>query len=149
MIRLQEAGLTMSPDEIALVRDSFAQVRPIAPKAAELFYGRLFEVAPGVRPLFTGDMQQQGAKLMASIGMVVASLDRLESIMPAVQDLARRHVGYGAQPAHYAVVGECLLWTLEQGLGDGFTPATRAAWGRAYGALSGAMIAAASGSEAG
>ncbi len=133
----------MSPEEITLVRDSFAKVKPIAADAAALFYGRLFEVAPSVRPLFKGDMQQQGAKLMATIGMVVASLDRLDTVMPAVQDLARRHVGYGAVPAHYAVVGDCLLWTLGQGLGEAFTPPIHAAWAKAYGALSGAMIEAA------
>jgi hemoglobin-like flavoprotein len=133
----------MTAEEIALIRASFAKVRPIAPQAAELFYGRLFEVAPGVRSLFKGDMTEQGAKLMATIGTVVASLDRLEQVLPAVQDLARRHVGYGAVPAHYAVVGDCLIWTLGKGLGDAFTPATEAAWGKAYGVLSGAMIEAA------
>lgn len=133
----------MSPDEIALIRGSFNKVRPISVQAAELFYGRLFEVAPGVRGLFKGDMAEQGAKLMATIGMVVASLDRLEKVLPAVQELARRHVGYGAQPAHYAVVGDCLLWTLGQGLGAEFTPDTHAAWTKAYGVLSDAMIQAA------
>jgi hemoglobin-like flavoprotein len=133
----------MTPAEIALIRGSFNKVRPISVQAAELFYGRLFEVAPGVRALFKGDMAEQGAKLMATIGMVVASLDRLEQVMPAVQDLAKRHVGYGALPAHYAVVGDCLLWTLGQGLGDQFTPDTKAAWTKAYGVLSGAMIEAA------
>jgi hemoglobin-like flavoprotein len=133
----------MTPGEIALIRSSFNKVRPISVQAAELFYGRLFEVAPGVRALFKGDMAEQGAKLMATIGMVVASLDRLEKVMPAVQELAKRHVGYGALPAHYAVVGDCLLWTLGQGLGDEFTPDTNAAWTKAYGVLSGAMIEAA------
>jgi hemoglobin-like flavoprotein len=133
----------MSPDEIALVRSSFNKVRPISVQAAELFYGRLFEVAPGVRALFKGDMAEQGAKLMATIGMVVASLDRLEKVLPAVQELAKRHVGYGALPAHYAVVGDCLLWTLGQGLGAEFTPDTHAAWAKAYSVLSGAMIEAA------
>lgn len=133
----------MTPEEIALIRDSFAKVRPISGQAAELFYGRLFEVAPGVRTLFKGDMKEQGAKLMAAIGMVVTSLDRLEQVLPAVQALAKRHVGYGTEAAHYAVVGDCLLWTLDQGLGDGFTPETKAAWTKAYGVLSGAMIEAA------
>jgi hemoglobin-like flavoprotein len=133
----------MTPAEIALIRGSFNKVRPISVQAAELFYGRLFEVAPGVRALFKGDMAEQGAKLMATIGMVVASLDRLEQVMPAVQELARRHVGYGALPAHYAVVGDCLLWTIGQGMGDDFTPETEAAWTKAYGVLSGAMIEAA------
>lgn len=133
----------MAPEKVALVRGSFAEVAKIKGPAAALFYGRLFEVAPGVRPLFKGDLEAQGAKLMAAIAMVVAGLDRLEQIVPQVEALARRHVAYGAEEAHYAVVGETLIWTLEQGLGGAFTPPVREAWVEAYGVLAGAMIAAA------
>ena len=128
--------------QIALVRGSFAKVLPIRETAAELFYARLFEVAPEVKPLFKGDMKVQGAKLMAAIAMVVGSLDRLDAVIDQVRNLARRHVGYGVKAEHYAVVGAALLWTLQQGLGDGFTPEVRDAWGAAYGTLSSAMIAA-------
>lgn len=122
----------MTPENQILVRDSFAKVAPIAPQAAALFYDRLFVLDPGLRPLFKGDMAEQGRKLMAMIGAAVANLATLEAIVPAVQDLGRRHAGYGVQPSHYDVVAVALLWTLGQGLGDAFTPAVEAAWTEAY-----------------
>lgn len=133
----------MTPQQIALVRDSFKQVLPIREQAAELFYNRLFEIAPETRLLFKGDIRSQGAKLMAAIATVVNALDKLETVLEPVQAMARRHVGYGVIEAHYAVVGQALLWTLGKGLGEAFTPEVEAAWTDAYGALSGVMIAAA------
>ncbi len=133
----------MTPREITLVQDSFENVVPIADVAAELFYTRLFELEPSLQPLFSGDMRQQGAKLMTAMAMVVNGLDKLERILPVIQDLGRRHVAYGAQPRHYEIVGEALLWTLERGLGDGFTDEVREAWTSAYTLLSGAMLDAA------
>ncbi|RJF89814.1 hemin receptor [Oleomonas cavernae] len=133
----------MTPEQIDLVKQSFEKVVPIAPQAADLFYDRLFEIAPEVVPLFKGDMPTQGAKLMQALGLVVGSLDRLHEVLPAVKALAVRHVGYGVKEVHYTPVGAALLWTLEQGLGDQFTPAVKDAWIIAYGALSGVMIAAA------
>ncbi len=133
----------MTPEQIHLVQSSFEKVAPIADDAAALFYGRLFEIAPEVRPLFKGDMADQGRKLMMTLGTVVRSLDRLDSVMPAVTALAIRHVSLGVEPQHYQPVGAALLWTLQQGLGDAFTPDTPEAWAKAYGLLSSAMIAAA------
>jgi hemoglobin-like flavoprotein len=133
----------MIPDQIDLVRDSFRKLLPIKSEAAALFYGRLFEIAPDVRAMFTGDLTAQGAKLMGALAFVVAGLDKLEQIIPDVQALARRHVGYGVKESHYAAVGEALIWTLEQGLGRAFTPKVRQAWLEAYGILAEAMIAAA------
>lgn len=133
----------MTPDQITLIQSSFRKVAPIADQAAALFYDRLFEIAPEVKPLFRGDMAAQGKKLMGTLAVVVQGLDDLESIVPAAETLARRHVGYGVTPAHYRPVGEALLWTLEQGLGDDFTPETRAAWAGAYALLSTVMITAA------
>ncbi len=130
----------MTPTQVELVQSSFAKVVPIAPQAAALFYGRLFETHPEVKPLFKGDMAEQGAKLMATLGTVVRSLNRLDEILPTVKTLAVRHNAYGVKPAHYTAVGDSLIWTLEQGLGDAFTPETREAWLTAYGALSGVMI---------
>ncbi|HEY0522589.1 MAG TPA: globin family protein [Stellaceae bacterium] len=135
----------MTPRQIELVRRSFAAVLPIRTEAASLFYDRLFATAPSVRPLFSGDMKVQGAKLMAAIAMVVDALDRLETVIEDVRELARRHVRYGVVESHYAVVGAALLWTLEQGLGkDAFTDEVKDAWAAAYAALSGAMIEASS-----
>ena len=122
----------MTPENQALVRESFAKVAPIAPQAAALFYDRLFVLDLSLRPLFKGDMTEQGRKLMAMIGMAVASLDKLDTIVPAVQNLGRRHATYGVQPEHYGTVGSALLWTLGQGLGEGFTPAVEAAWTETY-----------------
>lgn len=133
----------ITPRQIALVRDSFALVLPIRQTAATLFYARLFELAPEVRPLFPNDLAAQGAKLMAALGMIVRELDRLDGILPEIEALAVRHVGDGAREGHYAAVGEALIWTLEQGLGDAFTDDAREAWAVAYATLSGAMIAAA------
>jgi nitric oxide dioxygenase len=138
----------MTPEQIDLVQSSFAKVAPIADVAAELFYGRLFEIAPEAKPLFRGDMREQGRKLMTTLGVVVSSLKNLEAILPAVKALAVKHVAYGVAPAHYKPVGEALIWTLDKGLGESFTPATREAWLAAYGALSAVMIAEAYGSEA-
>lgn len=132
----------MTPEQIALVRESFAKVVPIREQAAALFYDRLFAIDPSTRPLFRGDMRSQGAKLMAAIGAVVKSLDRLETMLDDLRALARRHDRYGVREAHYASVGAALLWTLEQGLGADFTPQVREAWAIAYGLLSSAMIAA-------
>lgn len=122
----------MTPENQALVRDSFAKVVPIAPQAAAMFYDRLFVLDPTLRPLFKGDMVEQGRKLMAMIGTVVANLNKLETIVPAVQDLGRRHATFGVPPQSYDTVGAALLWTLGQGLGDGFTPEVEAAWTEAY-----------------
>ena len=134
----------MTPQQVALVRESFAKVVPIKEQAAALFYDRLFVIDPSTRPLFRGDMRSQGVKLMAAIGAVVKSLDRIETMLDDLRGLARRHDRYGVQEAHYASVGAALLWTLDQGLGADFTPDVRNAWATAYGLLSSAMIEATS-----
>lgn len=133
----------MTPDQIQLVQTSFAKVVPIADDAANLFYGRLFDIAPEVKPLFKSDIGEQGRKLMTTLGVVVNGLKNLETVLPAAQALAVKHVGYGVRAEHYPPVGEALIWTLDQGLGEAFTEDTREAWLTAYTALSGAMIAAA------
>ncbi|MFD0981360.1 globin family protein [Tropicimonas aquimaris] len=138
----------MNDTQISLIRDSFAQVLPIRDDAARIFYDRLFEIAPEVKPLFNGDMTEQGAKLMAMLGTVVNGLNHLETIVPAAQKLAVDHVAYGVSAAHYEPVGAALLQTLEAGLGDAFTLETREAWEEAYAILSGVMIDAAYGEGA-
>src|SRR4051812_3773138 len=130
----------MSPTEITLVKDSFRKVLPIADQAAALFYARLFELDPSLRPLFRGDMPEQGRKLMTMIATAVASLDRLDAIVPAVRALGARHAGYGVAEEHYATVGAALLWTFEKGLGAEFTPAVRDAWTNTYTLLANTMI---------
>jgi hemoglobin-like flavoprotein len=129
----------MTPNQVALVQDSFKKVAPIAATAADLFYDRLFAIAPQFRPLFPLDLREQKTKLIAMLATVVANLHQLEKMMAQVEQLGRRHVTYGVTADHYAPVGEALLWTLEQGLGAEFTPSVKAAWTEAYLALSGVM----------
>ncbi len=129
----------MTPESQRLVRESFSKVAPISSTAASLFYDRLFTLDPTLRPLFKSDMQEQGRKLMTMIGTAVANLHRLDNIVPAVRDLGQRHAGYGVTAAHYDTVAAALLWTLEQGLGDDFTPQTRQAWIECYTILAGTM----------
>ena len=115
-----------------LVQDSFAQIASIADAAAGMFYERLFELDPSVQPLFKSDMAAQGRMLMHTIGTAVAGLDDLPALTPIVRDLGVRHAGYGVRPEHYDTVGEALLWTLGQGLGEEFTPEVRTAWTEVY-----------------
>ncbi len=130
----------MTPEQITLVQESFKKVAPIAGPAADIFYDRLFEVAPQVRPLFPEDMTDQKKKLMQMIGIAVNGLTRLDDILPAVQDLGRRHIGYDVTPEHYDIVGEALIFTLGKGLGDDFTEELKAAWVETYGTLASVMI---------
>ncbi len=131
----------MNPTQVKLVQESFAKVAPISEAAAVLFYDRLFETAPQVRAMFPADMTEQRKKLMAMLAVVVSGLANLDSILPAASALAKRHIAYGAKAEHYPVVGSALLWTLEKGLGEAWTPEVAAAWTAAYGTLSGFMIA--------
>ena len=137
----------MNSTQVKLVQESFAKVVPISETAAVLFYDRLFEVAPSVKAMFPADMTEQRKKLMMMLAAVVNGLGNLESILPAASALAVRHVGYGAKPEHYPVVGGALLWTLEKGLGDAWTPEVAAAWTAAYGTLSNFMISEAYGKK--
>lgn len=133
----------MDKTQIALVEQSFAKVLPIKDVAADLFYGHLFEIAPDVKPMFKGDLIAQGMKLMAALTFVVNGLRNPDAIVPTAQELAVRHVSYGVEKAHYAPVGEALIWTLGQGLGDAFTDEVKDAWLAAYALLSSVMIDAA------
>jgi hemoglobin-like flavoprotein len=123
----------------ALVQQSFAMIAPIADDAAALFYRRLFELAPELRPMFHSDMAEQRRKLMQMLSAAVKGLDRLEQLVPAVQDLGRRHQGYGVVEEHYETVGLALLWTLEKGLGEAFTFEVKQAWAAVYALLATTM----------
>ena len=122
----------MTPEQIELVKSSWGKVEPIAEQAAELFYGKLFELNSELKSLFKSDMKEQGRKLMVMLNTAVNSLDKLEAIVPAVQEMGRRHVAYGVKDEDYDTVGEALLWTLEQGLGEGFTADVKEAWVDTY-----------------
>ncbi len=125
------------------MQTSFAKLEPMAESAAELFYTRLFELEPALRDLFKSDLKEQGRKLMSTLKVALKGLDDLDTVVPAVQELGRRHAGYGVRDQDYATVGQALLWTLEQGLKDDFTPEVKEAWSAVYTLLADTMIAAA------
>ena len=129
--------------DFGLVQETFKMVEPIAETAADLFYTHLFELDPSLRTLFKGDMVEQGKKLMTTLKVAVEGLDDLDRLAPVVRVLGLRHLESGVKEAHYATVGAALLWTLEQGLGDAFTPDVKNAWANVYGVLSETMIDAA------
>jgi hemoglobin-like flavoprotein len=122
-----------------LVQNSFKSIATIADDAAILFYQKLFELDPSLKPMFRGDMAEQRKKLMQMLTAAVKGLDRLEQLVPVVQDLGRRHGAYGVQESHYETVGAALLWTLEAGLGRDFTPEVKEAWTAVYGLLATTM----------
>ncbi|WMJ73515.1 globin family protein [Cytophagaceae bacterium ABcell3] len=130
----------MTERQKILVQKSFEKVEPISEIAAEIFYKKLFTLDPSLKPLFKGDMKEQGKKLMLMIKTAVKGLDDLDALVPAVQDLGRRHVGYGVKPDHYNTVGAALLATLKEGLGESFTEETEAAWAEVYSILSSTML---------
>ncbi len=129
----------MNSEQINLVQASFEDVRPIAPAAAEIFYERLFTLDPSLKPMFRGDMANQGRMLMSMLGSAVKGLSNLESLAPVLRNLGGRHYGYGVRDEHYVTVGTALLWTLDKGLGEKFTPEVREAWTVAYGLLADVM----------
>lgn len=129
----------MTPQQIALVKKTWVMVVPIADKAAELFYGRLFELDPPLKELFKGDMTEQGKKLMKTINIAVEALDDVEPLVPTLKEMGAAHVGYGVKDRDYNTVGGALIWTLEQGLGDEFTDEVKNAWGAVYEVLASTM----------
>jgi hemoglobin-like flavoprotein len=135
--------MSITERQIYLVQSTFEQVETISDVASELFYARLFEIEPDMAKMFTSDMREQRRKLMQMIAIAVRGLNNLEKIVPAVEDLGRRHTGYGVRPEHYATVGEALLWTLEQGLGSAFTQEVCEAWAAVYGLVATTMMRAA------
>ena len=133
----------MTPQQVAIVQDSFKKMAPIAAFAADLFYERLFIIAPETGPLVPADLCEQKRKLIAMLATTVANLHKIEQMLPIIQDLGRRHVNYGVTAGRYQLVGKALLWILERGIGDDFSPSVKVAWQEAYAVLSGAMKSAA------
>jgi hemoglobin-like flavoprotein len=123
----------------ALVQNSFASISPIVEDVAALFYRRLFELDPSLRTMFPDDLAPQQRKLGQMLTAAVKGLDRMEQLVPVVQDLGRRHIGYGVTESHYETVGAALMWTLKKGLGQAFTPELDDAWATVYGLLATTM----------
>jgi len=140
---IKEEPYPLTPRQIQLIRDSWQRVVPIKKQAAELFYGRLFELDPQVKPLFKGKLDSQGDKLMMTLNVVVNALDSLGEVEEMLQAMGKRHIIYGVDAAHYETVGAALLWVLEQGLGEYFTEEVEQAWVIAYGLIATTMIEAA------
>lgn len=134
----------MESSTIQLVQNSWQKVVAIGPQAAALFYQNLFEADPALKPLFKGDLQAQGKKLIEMISVAVSKLTELNVLIPVLQNLGKRHGGYGVQDSHYDTVAAALIKTLEQGLGDDFTPETKGAWVEVYSVMADVMKAAAS-----
>lgn len=133
----------MTPDDIKLIQVSWAKVKPISETAAELFYGKLFELDPEVKSMFKGNMTEQGRKLMAILNTAVNALNNVEAIVPALQVMGRRHVDYGVKDEDYDTVGEALVWALSEGLKGDFTEDTKTAWIAVYTLVADTMKAAA------
>jgi hemoglobin-like flavoprotein len=134
----------MTPHQVELVQTTWEKVVPISEQAAALFYNRLFEIDPELKPMFKSDIKEQGRKLMQMITVAVRGLKDLGKLVPPVEDMGRRHVSYGVRSRDYETVGSALLWTLDKGLGDAFTPEVKEAWATVYGVLSTTMQKAAS-----
>jgi len=129
----------VTPRQRELVQSSFALVARIGDDAAVIFYDKLFKLDPSLRRMFKPDMSEQRTKLLQMLAAAVKGLDRLEQLVPVVQDLGRRHAGYGVTDRHYATVGAALLWTLKAGLGNAFTPEIGEAWISVYVLLASTM----------
>ena len=140
--------LPLSAQQKRLVRESFESVREYETSVVVLFYGRLFEIAPETRGLFTVDIREQSKKLMETLGTTVDALDRFEELSPALAELGRRHFSYGVQPGHYEKLRFALLWALGQALGLEFDRETRAAWDRLLSTISAVMLEAAAAQSA-
>jgi hemoglobin-like flavoprotein len=138
----------VSPEQLQLVRLTFIQISGRKQEAGRLFYDRLFAIAPETKPMFRGDMDVQATKLLDMLALAIGSFRDMSSLIPLLESLAVRHIGYGVRDADYDKVGEALFWTLEQILGPAFTPIVRAAWATLYGTIADVMRAAANGAAA-
>ena len=129
----------MTPKQTQIVQRSFLKIAPIAELAADLFYARLFELDPALRPLFKSDMKRQGMTLMTMLSSAVRGLDNPDALVPVLRSLGRRHVSYGVKEAHYETVGEAFLDTLAHAFGPEFDADTRDAWTAAFALMSSVM----------
>src|SRR5438874_12733223 len=129
----------MKSSQITLVQSTFDRILPISDVAARIFYDRLFHLDPSLRRLFNGDLRMQGKKLMDAVSIIVGNLNRPDRIVPGIRALGRRHAAYGVQERHYETFGDALIWTIEHGLGDAFTPDVRSAWAAVYDLLAETM----------
>lgn len=127
--------------DISALETSFDHIAPRGDQLVDLFYSRLFAVAPDVKPLFADtDLKRQKAMLLAALILLRKSLRDLDSVTPALRSLGARHVRYGAQPQHYPVVGEVLIVSMAQVAGEAWTPEYQLAWTEAFAVVAGVML---------
>ncbi len=131
----------MTTQQLQLVKQTWKLLREVDPAIlGDVFYGRLFIDYPSLRSMFKGPMEAQYKKFVDTLSIIVARIDRPESIMTEIDQLAQSHIGYGVKPEHYAPVGEVLIWTLKTGLGNDWNAEVEAAWLACYQALTQLML---------
>jgi methyl-accepting chemotaxis protein len=134
--------------DLTALETSFDLVAPRGDQLVDVFYTRLFAAAPAVRPLFAGtDLDRQKAMLLAALVLLRKSLRDLDAVVPKLRDLGARHVAYGAQPAHYPIVGEVLIASMAEIAGAAWRPEYERAWAEAYDVVAGAMLDGAASAE--
>ena len=136
---IEEEPYPLTAEQIKCIRNSWRRILPIKEKFAELFYARLFELDPKIKPLFRGRLDFQGEKIMTTLNVVVNSIEDIKSVEAMLQAMGNRHIIYGVQAAHYETVGAALLYVLEQSLGDYFTDEVEDAWVTAYSLIASTM----------
>ncbi len=129
----------VDPRKAYLIRKSFAVVEARGSLAALVFYRRLFEAFPSVRPLFKNDIEEQAKKLTDMLASLISLLDRGGALMAELHEMGARHATYGVKDAHYPAVGQALMEMLDEVLGKDFTPEVREAWSELYAAVVTAM----------
>lgn len=122
-----------------LVRLSLVSVLNHKPDAGQLFYRRLFEIAPELRPLFKSDIDAQSHKFIDMLRLILSLLNNPSGLSNTLTQLAHRHRNYGVRDDHFEKVHAALLWTFEDILGAGFTPELRSAWSSLYKMVASAM----------
>ncbi len=135
--------MALTDDQFRLLTESFARLVPASEEAAVLFYKRLWEIAPETKVLFkTDDVAEQGMKIMQMLGVTIRSLNDASTVTPLLHELGKRHIDYGVTREQYALVGDALLWMIEQCLREDFTPEVRAAWIAGYDLMTSMAISA-------
>jgi nitric oxide dioxygenase len=135
-----EETMTLTTAQIALIRDSFHRLQPDVQTASELFYDRLFEIAPELREMFRSDMTGQGMRFMTTLGVIVQHLDDPQALRPYLEWLAQGHAAYGVKPEHFRPMGQALIRTMRDTLGEKFPAGADAAWEAAYDHLASEMV---------
>ena len=127
--------------DLETLETTFDLVAPRGEELMDIFYARLFAAAPSVKPLFAGtDLRRQKAMLLSALVLVRRSLRDMDAMVPTLRELGARHVGYGARPEHYLVVGEVLIASLAEVAGGAWRPEHQLAWAAAFAVIADVML---------